>query len=120
VRKEISRGAGTTNVGPLPGVPFDVVGLSLRYRAPFDGFVDVLERDEQGYRGRATFGGREFGKFELKRIKTGGEMASDQLKEQLVKHIDEAYAMEQNVLRMLDRMIETTEDPEIKNELREH
>jgi len=120
VRKEISGGAGTTNVGPLPGVPFDVVGLSLRYRAPFVGFVDVLERDEQGYRGRATFGGREFGKFELKRIKTGGEMASDQLKEQLVKHIDEAYAMEQNVLRMLDRMIETTEDPEIKNELREH
>jgi len=47
-------------------------------------------------------------------------MASEQLKEQLVKHIDEAYAMEQNVLRMLDGMIETTEDEEIKNELREH
>src|SRR6266699_113151 len=47
-------------------------------------------------------------------------MAPDQLKEQLVKNIDEAYAMEQNVLRMLDRMIETTEEPEIKNELREH
>jgi len=47
-------------------------------------------------------------------------MASEQLNDQLVKHIDEAYAMEQNVLRMLDSMIETTEDPEIKNELREH
>ncbi|HEY6149756.1 MAG TPA: DUF892 family protein [Gaiellaceae bacterium] len=47
-------------------------------------------------------------------------MASEQLKEQLVKHIDEALAMEQNVLRMLDGMIETTEDDEIKNELREH
>jgi ferritin-like metal-binding protein YciE len=47
-------------------------------------------------------------------------MASEQLKEQLVKHIDEAYAMEQNVLRMLDGMIQTTEDPEIKDELREH
>ena len=47
-------------------------------------------------------------------------MASEQLKEQLVKHIDEAYAMEQNVLRMLDGMIETTDDPEIKDELREH
>ena len=45
-------------------------------------------------------------------------MASEQLNDQLVKHIDEAYAMEQNVLRMLDSMIETTEDPEIKNELR--
>ena len=47
-------------------------------------------------------------------------MASQELKEQLVKHIDEAYAMEQNVLRMLDGMIETTDDPEIKDELREH
>jgi len=69
VRKEISGGAGTTNVGPLPGVPFDVVGLSLRYRAPFVGFVDVLEQDGEGYRGRATFRGREFGQFALKRIK---------------------------------------------------
>jgi ferritin-like metal-binding protein YciE len=47
-------------------------------------------------------------------------MASQQLKEQLVKHIDEALAMEQNVLRMLDGMIETTEDEEIKGELRQH
>jgi ferritin-like metal-binding protein YciE len=47
-------------------------------------------------------------------------MSADQLKEQLVKHIDEAYAMEQNVLRMLDGMIETTEDEEIKSELRQH
>jgi ferritin-like metal-binding protein YciE len=47
-------------------------------------------------------------------------MASEELKQQLVKHIDEAYAMEQNVLRMLDGMIETTEDEEIKGELREH
>jgi ferritin-like metal-binding protein YciE len=47
-------------------------------------------------------------------------MASQQLEEQLVKHIDEALAMEQNVLRMLDGMIETTEDDGIKNELREH
>jgi len=68
VRKEISGAAGTTKVGPLPGVPFDVVGLSLRYRAPLVGFVDVLERDGEGFRGRATFRGREFGKFELKRI----------------------------------------------------
>ena len=47
-------------------------------------------------------------------------MASEELKEQVVKHIDEAYAMEQNVLRMLDAMIETTDDDEIRNELREH
>jgi ferritin-like metal-binding protein YciE len=47
-------------------------------------------------------------------------MASHQLKDQLVKHIDEAVAMEQNVLRMLDGMIETTEDEEIKSDLRQH
>ena len=47
-------------------------------------------------------------------------MASQQLKDQLVKHIDEALAMEQNVLRMLDGMIETTEDDEIKSDLRQH
>src|SRR5881394_539944 len=47
-------------------------------------------------------------------------MASQQLTDQLVKHIDEALAMEQNVLRMLDGMIASTEDEEIKNELRHH
>jgi ferritin-like metal-binding protein YciE len=47
-------------------------------------------------------------------------MAGEDLKDQLVKHIDEALAMEQNVLRMLDSMVETTDDPEIKDELRHH
>jgi ferritin-like metal-binding protein YciE len=121
VRKEISGTSGSTKVGRLPGVPFDVVGLSLRYRRPFQGFVDRLEPYGDGYLGTATFQGREFGKFELRRHNVQeGLMASEQLKEQLVKHVDEAYAMEQNVLRMLDSMIESTEDPEIKNELREH
>ena len=47
-------------------------------------------------------------------------MASQGLKEQLTKHIDEALAMEQNVLRMLDGMIQTTDDDEIKSDLRHH
>ena len=47
-------------------------------------------------------------------------MASQQLKDQLVKHIDEALAMEQSVLRMLDGMISSTDDEEIKNDLRHH
>ena len=47
-------------------------------------------------------------------------MATTSLEDQLVKHIDEAYAMEQNVLRMLDGMISTTEDPEIRRELEQH
>jgi ferritin-like metal-binding protein YciE len=42
------------------------------------------------------------------------------IQEQLVKHIDEAYAMEQNVLRMLDGMIETSDDPQMKEDLEHH
>jgi ferritin-like metal-binding protein YciE len=44
----------------------------------------------------------------------------DELRNQLVKHIDEAIAMEQNVLRMLDSMVNTTDDDKIKEELRLH
>jgi ferritin-like metal-binding protein YciE len=40
--------------------------------------------------------------------------------DQLVKHIDEAYAMEQGVLRMLDGMIRTTDDPQIRQGLQQH
>ena len=48
-------------------------------------------------------------------------MATEQdAKNQLLKHIDEALAMEQNVLRMLDSMIGTTNDEEIRQQLREH
>src|SRR5438067_13088853 len=45
-------------------------------------------------------------------------MASQELKDQLIKHIDEALAMEKSVLRMLDGMISTTDDEEIRSELR--
>jgi ferritin-like metal-binding protein YciE len=47
-------------------------------------------------------------------------MASQELKQQLVNHIDEALAMEQTVERMLDSMIETTDDDEIRDKIREH
>jgi hypothetical protein len=72
VRKRISGTNGVTKVGPLPGVPFDVVGPSLRYRAPFRGFVDELEPAGDGFEGRATFRGRQFGRFALTRIDEGG------------------------------------------------
>jgi len=68
VHKRISGSSGETRVGPLFGVPFDVVGRELRYRSPFNGFVDELEPAGEGYRGRATFRGREFGRFALERI----------------------------------------------------
>jgi ferritin-like metal-binding protein YciE len=117
VSKRIVGTHGTTRIRDAVGVPFDVVGYELHYRAPFAGFVDVLTPDESGFRGRATFMGREFGRFEL-RPKPGGAVSS--INEQLIKHLDEAHAMEQNVLRMLDGMISTTDDPMILQELEHH
>jgi ferritin-like metal-binding protein YciE len=119
VRKHIAGTRGTTRVAGLPGAPFDVVGLELHYRAPFTGFVDVLtpRGTGVGFDGRATYRGREFGRFALTPIE--GEPMST-LQEQLIKHIDEAHAMEQNVLRMLDSMIETTDDAAIVQELEHH
>jgi len=72
VHKVIQGENGETRVGRLVGVPFDVVGLSLRYRAPFRGFVDELEPDGDRYLGRATFRGRTFGRFALERIPERG------------------------------------------------
>lgn len=117
VRKQIAGGRGVTRVAGTVDVPFHVVGNELRYRAPFLGFVDVLTPDVDGYRGRATFLGREFGRFELRPIR-GGTMST--VNEHLVKHLDEAHAMEQNVLRMLDGMISSTDDPELLQELEHH
>ena len=122
VRKRIGSTSGVTTVGPVRA-RFDVVGRELRYRAPFTGFVDVLEpggltEDGAGsWNGRALLHGREYGRFRLTPVK-GGRMSS--LHDQLVKHIDEAIAMEENVKRMLDGMITTTDDPQIIDLLEHH
>jgi ferritin-like metal-binding protein YciE len=42
------------------------------------------------------------------------------LNDQLVKHIDEAIAMEESVKRMLDGMIQTTDDPGVIDLLEHH
>jgi ferritin-like metal-binding protein YciE len=47
-------------------------------------------------------------------------MADDKLKEKLVDYVQDAHAMEQNVLRMLDSMIDTTDDREIQQMLTHH
>jgi ferritin-like metal-binding protein YciE len=47
-------------------------------------------------------------------------MADDKLQQKLVDYIEDAHALEQNVSRMLDSMISTTEDPEIEEMLRHH
>jgi ferritin-like metal-binding protein YciE len=112
--KRIHGARGITQFPRLPGMPFEVRGLELHYR-PFGMLVDKLEPQGGGYLGRATMLGREIGQFRLRRLDT-----MDQLKDQLIKHIDEAHAMEQNVLRMLDGMISTTDDPEILDALEHH
>ena len=68
VRKRIQGTRGETTIGALRGVPFDVVGLELRYRPPFRAFIDVLEPSGQSYLGSATFRGRLFGRFTLERL----------------------------------------------------
>jgi ferritin-like metal-binding protein YciE len=114
-RKRIHGNHGTTEFSRIPAMPFEVRGLELHYRAPFNVLVDKLEPQDGGYLGHATIAGREFGRFTMRRLDD-----VSQLKEQLIKHIDEAYAMEQNVLRMLDGMISTTDDPEILDAFEHH
>jgi len=114
VRKRIHGAHGETVVLGGPGIPFDVRGHELRYRAPFAFLVDVLEPSGDGWHGRATAFGRVYGEFELRRLQV-----SD-IQTQLINQIDEAHALEQTVLRMLDGLIESAEDPEIVDRLEHH
>jgi len=68
VRKRIAGDRGVTAVGPLPGVPFRVHGLELRYEAPLSGFVDRLEPEDEGFGGRAFFRGFQYGTFALTKV----------------------------------------------------
>ena len=45
---------------------------------------------------------------------------AESLKDLLKQHLDEAIAMEQNVLQMLDSIIETTDDAELREGFRHH
>jgi ferritin-like metal-binding protein YciE len=114
VRKRIRGTTGETVVGRVPGIPFDVEGNRLRYRAPFAFFVDVLEPRGDGWYGRATAFGRPFGEFELRRSRV------TDIETQLIGHIDEAHALEQTVLRLLDGLIRSADDPEIIDRLEHH
>jgi ferritin-like metal-binding protein YciE len=116
MRKTIHGSRGRTGLGPV-SVPFDVRGGALHYRRPLHGFVDQLEPAGDGWSGRALFQGREYGRFRLTPVK---EERMGSLNDQLVKHIDEAIAMEENVKRMLDGMIGTTDDPQVLDLLEHH
>src|SRR5829696_79998 len=47
-------------------------------------------------------------------------MADDRLQQKLVDYVEDAHAMERNVSTMLDSIISTTDDPEIKKMLEDH
>jgi ferritin-like metal-binding protein YciE len=47
-------------------------------------------------------------------------MADDRLQQKLIDYVEDARAMERNVSTMLDSMIATTDDPEIKGMLVHH
>lgn len=47
-------------------------------------------------------------------------MGEATLEEKLVSYIEDAHAMETNVLKMLESMISTTDDPEMRQALEEH
>jgi hypothetical protein len=66
IRKRIGPEAGVTGIGPLR-LPFQVEGTKLRYRRPLQAFVDELAPRGDGFAGRATFLGREYGRFRLVR-----------------------------------------------------
>jgi ferritin-like metal-binding protein YciE len=115
VRKRIRGTRGETVAGPLR-MRFRVEGLTFRYGRPFGALVDELEPDGDGFRGRATLAGREYGTFRLRRI----TMSETDINQELKRHLDEAIAMELNVKRMLDGMISTTDDPQMIDALEHH
>ena len=47
-------------------------------------------------------------------------MADEKLQQKLIDYVEDAHAMEQNVSRMLDSMMATTDDPEIEEMLGHH
>jgi ferritin-like metal-binding protein YciE len=52
--------------------------------------------------------------------KKRGSVVTDKLKKQLINYIEDAHALEQHVARELDVMIDTTQDEEMLEHLRQH
>jgi ferritin-like metal-binding protein YciE len=53
-------------------------------------------------------------------VKEAISMADEKLREKLADYVEDAHAMEQSVLRSLDSMISTTDDPEVRSMLEHH
>src|ERR687893_1508789 len=85
VRKRIRGDRGETRVGDLPGWPFQVERreerVALVYRPPFSAIVDELRREAKGsWLGRSTLGGRELGRFRMRRGRGPRSGCSDGVK----------------------------------------
>jgi hypothetical protein len=65
MRKHIERDRGRTIAGPVE-LPFEVVGLELRYGLPLRGLVDVLAPEGPDvYSGTSMLFGRQVGTFRM-------------------------------------------------------
>jgi len=134
VWKHIEGARGETRVGSLVGWPFDIErrpdGFALIYRFPFSAIVDEIRAAPGGsWVGSSVFGGREFGRFRMRRIRHGGgpqplegeNMAEeDGLRRKLADYVEYVHALEQNVLLQLDSLILNTGDPELADMFRRH
>jgi ferritin-like metal-binding protein YciE len=133
LRKRIRGDRGETLAGPLPGLPFRVERsgdrASLAYHPPLWPLVDELSLGDDGsWLGRTMLGGRELGRFRMTRewykeanTKEGEYVNGDErLRARLVEYVQNAHAMEQNVLLMLDSIILTTKDQELVAMFRRH
>ncbi len=121
VRKHVDGDAGYTELAGVR-LPFRVEGSRLVYRGlPL---VDELEPDGLGFAGRAVLAGHEYGRFVLRPMSTEEDSmtttTTTELERELSKHVDEAIAMEQTVLRLLDSVIYGMDDEEVREALRLH
>jgi ferritin-like metal-binding protein YciE len=134
VWKRIEGAQGETRVGFLIGWPFDVErrpeGFALVYRLQFSAFVDEIRAGPEGsWVGSSVLGGREFGRFRMRRMgrsrgpqsSEGENMAdADGLRRKLADYVEYAHALERNVLLQLDSLILNTNDPELAAMFRRH
>jgi ferritin-like metal-binding protein YciE len=134
VRKRIGGSRGVTCVGPLRVWPFALErwaeGFALVYRPPFAALVDEVRAGSEGtWSGRTLLGGREIGRFRMRRMaprgrdrrQEGESMSQTQgLRRKLVEYVEYVHALEQNVLLQLDSLILNTNDPELKGMFRRH
>jgi ferritin-like metal-binding protein YciE len=132
VRKRIEGARGETRAGPLVGWPFGIErrpeGFALVYRPPFSAFVDEVRPGPEGsWVGSSTVGGREFGRFSMRRVGKGslspkGERMADRegLRRKLADYVEYVHALEQNVLLQLDSLILNTRDEELADMFRRH